>query len=132
MQQIPCAGGVVFDEEGRLLVIQRAHPPAAGSWSVPGGRCLPGESTRDACVREVCEETGLHVAVDGFAGRVYRAAPDGRQYSIDDFVCTVTSGVLRAGDDALAARWVTRAELGRLELAPQLWATLVDWGLLPR
>ncbi|HEU5267290.1 MAG TPA: NUDIX domain-containing protein [Jatrophihabitans sp.] len=135
---VPCAGGIVFDGRRRLLLIQRGQPPSAGSWSIPGGRCLAGESPADACVREVQEETGLPVSVLRWAGRVERAAPDGRRYLIDDFVCTVVGSTepdedaaLRAGDDALAARWVTRAEMSALPLAPGLGAALARWQLLP-
>ena len=65
---VPCAGGIVHDAAGRLLVILRGHAPSAGTWSVPGGRCLPGEAAPDACVREVREETGLAVVVQRWAG----------------------------------------------------------------
>jgi ADP-ribose pyrophosphatase YjhB (NUDIX family) len=127
----PCAGGIIHDATSRLLLIRRGRPPSAGSWSVPGGRCLPGESAAAACVREVAEETGLRVEVVRLAGRVERAAPDGGIYVIDDFVCRAVSGSLAAGDDAADARWVSRAQLAQLELAPGLYATLEDWGLLP-
>ena len=69
----PCAGGIVFDAGARLLLVRRGQAPSAGSWSVPGGRCLPGESPAAACVREVAEETGLRVEVVRYAGRVERA-----------------------------------------------------------
>ena len=42
--RIPCAGALVRDDAGRLLLVLRAHPPAAGTWSLPGGRIEPGES----------------------------------------------------------------------------------------
>jgi ADP-ribose pyrophosphatase YjhB (NUDIX family) len=121
----------VHDQAGRLLLIQRGQAPAAGSWSVPGGRCRPGESPADACVREVAEETALEVAVVRLAGQVERAAPGGGVYVIDDFVCRVVGGDLSAGDDAADARWVSRGELAALELAPGLYAALDEWDLLP-
>jgi ADP-ribose pyrophosphatase YjhB (NUDIX family) len=127
----PCAGGIVHDAAGRLLVIRRGRAPSTGSWSVPGGRCLVDEDPRDACVREVAEETGLVVEVVRFAGRVERPAPDGGVYLIDDFVCRPVGGDLRAGDDATQARWVTRAELMKLPLVPGLVEALSDWGVLP-
>ncbi|MFN2560949.1 MAG: NUDIX hydrolase [Jatrophihabitans sp.] len=129
--RVPCAGGIVHDGTGRLLVIRRSQQPSAGSWSVPGGRCRPGEAAAAACVREVAEETGLEVAVLRRAGRVERAAPGGGLYVIDDFVCAVLGGELRAGDDAIDPRWVSRAELVALDLVPDLYATLAEWGVLP-
>jgi 8-oxo-dGTP diphosphatase len=129
--RVPCAGGIVHDGTGRLLVIRRSQPPSAGSWSVPGGRCRPDEAAAAACVREVAEETGLEVAVVRRAGRVERAAPDGGVYVIDDYVCAVLGGELRAGDDAIDARWVSREKLVALDLVPDLYATLDEWGVLP-
>lgn len=144
----PCAGGVVFDAAGRLLLIQRARPPSVGAWAVPGGRCRPGETPEAACVREVAEETGLAVRVVRWLGRVQRDGPDGVVYDIDDFLCELqidepprgggpqggglTAGELCAGDDAAAARWVTGPELAALPLVDLLAEALDEWGCLPR
>jgi ADP-ribose pyrophosphatase YjhB (NUDIX family) len=126
-----CAGGIVHDDAGRLLLIRRAQPPSAGSWSVPGGRCRPGESAADACVREIAEETGLTVRIVRHAGQVEREAPDGGVYVIDDFVCRPLGGSLRAGDDASDVRWVSAGELATLTLAAGLRDALAEWDLLP-
>jgi ADP-ribose pyrophosphatase YjhB (NUDIX family) len=128
---IYAAGGIVFDDQRRLLLIRRGRPPAALAWSVPGGRCLPGESAEATCVRELAEETGLVVRVDRLAGRIHRPAPGGHRFVIDDFVCTMTGGELRAGDDAVDAGWFDRASFDRLHLVPALAETLAGWSLLP-
>lgn len=129
---VPCAGAIVFDGTGRLLLVERGRPPSAGTWSVPGGRCLPDEAAELACVREVAEETGLAVRVLTRAGRVERAGPGGATYVIDDFVCELLGGTPAAGDDAVDARWVTRAGFAALPLAPLLAETLRGWDCLPR
>ncbi len=129
--RVPCAGGIVFDQAGRLLLVQRGHPPSPGLWSVPGGRCQAGETADAACVREIAEETGLAVRVARLAGAVERAGPGGAVYVIHDFLCELSGGELKAADDATDARWVTRAELDKLPLVPQLFDTLAEWDLLP-
>ena len=126
-----CAGAVVFDAAGRLLLVRRANPPAAGTWCEPSGRRRPGESARDACVRECAEETGLAVRPVRRAGQV-DVIGDETVYDIEDYVCEVTGGSLRPGDDAVDARWVTRTEFDAMDLAPGVREALTDWGCLPR
>ena len=57
--QVRAAGGVVWRRnptgEVEVLVV---HRPRYDDWSLPKGKCDPGESYRDAAVREVTEETG--------------------------------------------------------------------------
>lgn len=132
---IRCVGGVVHDGSGRLLLIRRARPPGAGLWSLPGGKVDEGESDPIALARELREETGLAVAVGAFVGRVERPAPSG-VFDIHDYACSVTGGELRAGDDAIDARWVDLATFTTMEtsgeLVDELADTLHSWGALPR
>lgn len=127
----PCAGGLVFDDRRRLLLIRRGQAPAAGTWSLPGGRCLPGERPDLACVREVAEETAMTVEIVRWVGRVEREAPSGGVYVIDDYLCRPVRGTVTAGDDATDARWVSRAELPGLTLAPGVLDALTSWSMLP-
>src|SRR5882762_9869939 len=55
-------GGVVIDGD-RALLIRRASEPLRGQWSIPGGMLELGESLEEGVVRELLEETGLHVCV---------------------------------------------------------------------
>ena len=55
-----------------LVVVRRGHrflltqeKKYGSTWSIPGGRVEPGESIPDAAVREVLEETGVPVRLDG-------------------------------------------------------------------
>jgi len=51
--EFPGVGAIVFDDRRRLLLVQRANPPAQGRWSVPGGHVEPGESDEAATLREL-------------------------------------------------------------------------------
>ena len=119
-----CAGAVVRDDAGRVLLVLRANEPSRGLWSIPGGRIEPGETPRDAAAREVREETGLDVEV----GELLITADLG-PYVVDDFAARVVGGTLRAGDDALDARWYAPAELASLPLSAGLLDALAALGL---
>ena len=126
---VPAVGAVIRGPDGHLLVVRRANPPGQGLWSLPGGRVQPGEASDAACVREVLEETGLHVLVDHEVGRVELVAGD-TTFEVVDFCCTVVEGRLRAGDDASDARWVDEDTLRALPTSAGLVDTLTRWGVL--
>jgi 8-oxo-dGTP diphosphatase len=129
--RVPCAGAVVRDPAGRLLLVRRGREPGRGRWSLPGGRVEAGETAADAAVREVREETGLEVIAGALVGRVERPGPKGVTYVIEDIACTVSGGWLRAGDDADDARWVDGAEFALLPLTEGLLDALTAWNVAP-
>lgn len=57
-------GAVVRDAEGRVLLLLRKKHPEMNKWSIPGGKVDLFETSQDAIVREVEEETGLNVQVE--------------------------------------------------------------------
>ncbi len=59
--QVRAAGAVIVRGDGEDLEVLLIHRPRYDDWSHPKGKCDKRESHRDACVREVQEETGLHV-----------------------------------------------------------------------
>jgi 8-oxo-dGTP diphosphatase len=127
--RVACVGAVVRDNRGRLLMIQRGHPPAQGSWSLPGGRVEAGESDAEALAREVLEETGLRIRVGPLLGRVELAGPGEASYDVRDYAGTSVGGELRAGSDAVAARWVDPGQLPDHDCSPGLLDTLRRWGV---
>jgi 8-oxo-dGTP pyrophosphatase MutT (NUDIX family) len=81
------AARVVLVADGRVLLQQGFDPgrPEAGTWWItPGGGVNQGESVEDAAVREVLEETGLHLSPADLgpviATRVAHFEFDGRQF----------------------------------------------------
>jgi 8-oxo-dGTP pyrophosphatase MutT (NUDIX family) len=129
---VPCVGGIVHDAAGRLLMIQRAHDPHRGLWSLPGGRIEADEFPEQAVVREVREETGLDVVPQRLVGRV-TIPGEGLVFDVVDFACTLVRAdqVPVAGDDAAAALFADRVTLDALPCTPRLIETLRGWGVLP-
>ncbi len=60
-----CCENWIVNSEGRFLVTKR-HPDkkAGNQWEFGGGGTLAGETTRESCVREVFEETGIQITDD--------------------------------------------------------------------
>jgi 8-oxo-dGTP diphosphatase len=112
---VVCAGAVIRDPTGRILLIRRGTAPSKGRWSLPGGRVEAGESPAAAAAREVAEETGLVVAIGELLGSVTLGS-----YLVHDFAATVTGGELHPGDDAADARWYEPRELAALATSPGL------------
>ncbi len=128
---VRCAGAVVV-HEGRLLLVRRANPPGAGLWSLPGGRVEPGEQAADAAVREVAEETGLQVVVEGLAGT---ALIDGGAvtYAVEDFFARLDDpmAVPSAGGDASEVAFVPLGDVARTSLVSGLELWLRQHAVLP-
>jgi 8-oxo-dGTP pyrophosphatase MutT (NUDIX family) len=62
---------IVLQEDVPALLITRRAPTLrnhAGQWALPGGRHDAGESTVDAALRELREETGVEVAPSAVLG----------------------------------------------------------------
>jgi ADP-ribose pyrophosphatase YjhB (NUDIX family) len=128
---VVAVGVVARDPRGRLLLVLRANPPAAGRWSLPGGRVEAGETLAEAAARELAEETGLRAPVGPVAGVVERIG-EGYHYVIVDLWAELDEDAApTAGDDATAVRLVPPEELPGMELSPGLGRFLAGLGCWP-
>jgi 8-oxo-dGTP diphosphatase len=131
---VEVAVGAVALRDDSILLIRRGRGPAAGEWSLPGGRVAFGEELHEAVVREVAEETGIEVVVERFLGWVERIGDEGDPYHfvILDFLVSVLDPAQEpvAGDDAAEAVWTRLAGLDGLRLADGVYEFLVDHEIL--
>lgn len=112
--------GAVVLHEGRVLLVRRGRPPAAGKWSLPGGLVELGETTEAALRREVAEECGLTIRIVGLAGVLDRVIRDevGRvryHWVLVDYAAFPEGGPAVAGDDVDEVRWVEVERVGQLD-----------------
>lgn len=56
---VPAACCFLTNPQGELLMVQRSVEPRKGLWTLPGGFVESGETTEQAALRELEEETGL-------------------------------------------------------------------------
>jgi 8-oxo-dGTP diphosphatase len=128
------AVGALALRDGEILLVRRGHGPAAGEWSVPGGRVHFGEELHEAVVREVAEETGLEAVVERFVGWVERIGrePEPYHFVILDFLVDVLDprAAPVPGDDAAEVAWVGLDELDGVQLVDGLHQFLIDHQIL--
>jgi 8-oxo-dGTP pyrophosphatase MutT (NUDIX family) len=117
MVMMPGVSAVVFDQAGRILLGRRSDD---GRWSLLAGAIDPGEQPADAIVREVFEESAVHVRVDRVLGVALHPVtyPNGDQcqYLAVWFRCTAIGGEARVNDDeSLEMGWFAPDALPELD-----------------
>lgn len=96
------------EKELRILLIRRGGHPFLGSWALPGGFVRPNETTEQAAVRELREETGVD---DIYLEQLYTFSDVGRDPRTWVMSCSYMALInsdqvqLKAGDDAVGAAW---------------------------
>lgn len=109
--------GALVRRGDEVLLVQRKHEPGKGLWSIPGGLVELGEKVWDAAKREVEEETGLKIELDGLLGVVDNIVSDEQDrvrfhYVLVDFAAHPVGGELRASaDEVSGVLWVKISEL---------------------
>lgn len=93
--------GIVVDENDRVLLIQRRDN---GRWEPPGGVLELDETFEQGVIREVHEETGLHVRVERLTG-VYKNMSRGIVALV--FRCHVEAGREVITPESRRVEWMT-------------------------
>ncbi|MGM1057847.1 NUDIX hydrolase [Saccharothrix sp. Mg75] len=115
---------IVQDSTGRLLMIRRTDND---KYAIPGGGQEVGETLSRAVVREVEEETGIHVEVTGLVGLYSNpnhviAYDDGevrQEFSIC-FRAQPIGGELRTSSESKEVDWVEPDRLPNLDIHPSI------------
>jgi 8-oxo-dGTP diphosphatase len=101
---------VVFEPDGRVLLVRRKHEPFAGCYALPGGFVNIGETIEAACCREVREEAGVSLSKGQLhlIGVYSDPARDPRGHSVSIAYGTTLERQVepQAGSDAEGAEWV--------------------------
>ena len=122
------AAVVLVSDRDKLVMVRRGVEPQMGRWAFPSGYVDRGEVVEHAAVREVKEETGLDVDLDGFIG-LYSL--EGSPVILAVYSAHVTGGNMQAGHDAHEAGWFAVDELSDLPF-PHDRQILDEWQRLSR
>jgi 8-oxo-dGTP diphosphatase len=98
---------VVFDGEGRLLLIRRRNEPYAGRYALPGGFVEAGERVEAAALRELKEETGVAGEIERLIGVYSDPERDPRGHTVSvAYLVRTSAREAKGGDDASEAVFV--------------------------
>lgn len=110
------AFAIIF-KDNQILLTERQDVPV---WVLPGGGVEAGETSRAACIREVREETGLHVAITKQSLKLHPvnslAAPT------DVYLCRITGGTLTLTEETRSIAWFPIDQLPKSTFWPH-----VEW-----
>lgn len=107
-----------------MLIARRAREPLRGLYSLPGGVVEPGETLREAALRELAEEVGVAAEIIGFLDHVEPIARDGDRvrshYVIAAFVARWRAGEPRTSDETDDVRWISPERIVDWPTTPEL------------
>ena len=99
-----------------LLTRRRSDVPYPDYWEFPGGKLEPDEAPMDCVVRELMEELGISVRVNGIYDVVFHRYPE-RTVLVIAYRCDWIAGEIKDLEVA-AHEWVKPDELVHYRLLP--------------
>lgn len=114
MRRVDVAFALIVDEAGRLLIVRNDDD----RWDLPGGKVEAGETLEQALKREVKEETGLDIEIEGLYSvrELFRKKKE-EHMLIFTFLASKTGGKLSVQDpdqEVQEAKWVDWSLAGEL------------------
>lgn len=107
----------VLLRDGRVLAARRPpHKSQGGLWELPGGKVEDGETDAQALTRELHEELGVEVAVDGPLAESLHAYPGGAVLLVA-LRCRLLTGEPTPHEHT-ALRWLAADTLDQVAWAP--------------
>lgn len=131
---------IILDDQKRVLMVRQRHE-GRDIWMVPGGGIEEGETSSQAGVREVLEETGLQVEMGKLIWHVEEVSEKRGQRFVNFFLAQLVGGNLELGSDPefdensqvlREVRFMSREEMCHLEvlypeyLKDELWRFLEE------
>ena len=111
-------GGFIH-RDGLVLLILRRFEPNKGRWTLPGGLLELGEAPEEAARREVREELGIEVELEGVlqvANEVIRDEQGRVRYHfvLIDYLMSPLRGEIKLNDESEEYRWFKAEEVESL------------------
>ncbi|ADW19139.1 NUDIX hydrolase [Desulfobulbus propionicus DSM 2032] len=118
---------IIRSREGKVLIGRRSERSRyGGRWCLPGGYIEYEESFIDTAHREVAEETGLKIRIDGIVNVVSNHLDDLHHTLVVVLTGQQSGGILRPGDDLTALRWIDGEQHKEIGYAFEADRSIVD------
>lgn len=106
----------VIRKGNTVFATQRGYGEWKDWWEWPGGKMEPGETPREALVREIREELDTQISVDKFLCTVDWDYPK-FHLTMHCYMCSLTSDDIHLNEHE-AARWLSAANLRSVRWLP--------------
>ena len=113
MKEIKVVAAIIKNED-KILATKRGYGEFINMWEFPGGKIEPGETKKQALVREIKEELNIEISVDNFALDIEYQYPNFYLF-MSCFMCSIKEGsieLLEHND----GKWITKEELNTLKM----------------
>lgn len=115
MKEIKVVAAIIKNED-KILATKRGYGEFINMWEFPGGKIEPGETKKQALVREIKEELNIEINIDKFALDIEYQYPNFYLF-MSCFMCSIKEGsieLLEHND----GKWITKEELNTLNWLP--------------
>jgi len=107
----------ILINDNKILIAQRRDTDKlAGKWEFPGGKIEDNETPEQCLIREMQEEFGIDVAINGFFGE------NTYDYEMETIQLLAYHTVWQSGNFSLnahaAIKWVSVSQLHQFDFAP--------------
>lgn len=119
--QLPMVGvGALIHKNGRILLVKRRNEPNKGKWAFPGGLVELGERVEDALIREVREEVGLRIKIEGLLDVIDDIHYDSLgkirfHYILIDYIASPIGGKIKLNPESSSYGWFYPKEIGEMD-----------------
>ena len=104
--------GIITNEIGQWLVVEKSYSGLKGKWSLPAGFVQQGETIDSALVREVKEETNIDIEVVGLVA--FRSGIINDEISDNMAILfgrATTFKIVAAKDELFTAEWLSPEQI---------------------
>ena len=105
---LPVAVCVAKDRKDRILIAKRNIKPCINKWALPGGFIESGETSEEACLRELQEETGLKGEIKRLIGVYIQKSKYYGAHLVIGYEVSVSKITLSLNNELKVAKFFTK------------------------